>query len=90
MGVSTGVSVVPSTGMKGVAFKVADAFYGWQFGSVQRTVGVHDKARFEGVLSVGGYNPAALRLIPVCGGDQCLQKRAIVQRVFLGNHVAVL
>ena len=70
--VTARVSVVPSARMKGVTLKVADALYGRQFGSVQWAIGVHYKARFKGVLSIGCYNPAALGLVPVCGSNQCL------------------
>ena len=77
MSVTTGITVVPTAGMKSMALEVVNALDRRQLGPIQWPVGVHDKTRLNTILSVCGNQPTASVFVPLCGCNQGLQQRLI-------------
>ena len=58
LGITTGVGVIPATGMKGMALKRFYARYTWQLGNMQRACAHGHKLGSKRIAPVGTDQPA--------------------------------
>src|SRR5215471_5724915 len=89
VGVSAGIPVVPATGVKGVPLVTVDSGNSGQLGPVEGTVGHHDVARAQEVITIGADQPPALLLAPSDFRDQGLKESAAIQIVLLADAARV-
>src|SRR5215470_5690107 len=72
--VTTGITIVPSAGVKGVALEIVDARYRRELRPAERSIGHRYVLRLEAVATVGGDDPALIAFVPAQVGDRRLHQ----------------
>ena len=69
MRITAGIIEVPPAGVEAVAAEGLDPLDAGQLGPVEQAVGLDDVAGADGVVAVGGHQPAMLVFEPAQLGD---------------------
>ena len=79
--VTTGIAIVPATGVEGVALKRRDAGNARQLGPVQRAIRHRHILGLESIAPIGGDHPGGLGLVPLHLADAGLQQGVVIEAV---------
>ena len=88
--VTSGVRVVPATGVKGVTREILDALDTRELGSMERAVAHDEESSRDPVMPVGEDGPPKARAVPGDPGHLGGQARALVDLELPGDSTAML
>ena len=89
-GITAGVVIVPTAGVKGMAFELFDAGNRRQLGPVQGSARHDHKARSEDIVAIGGNRPASVLVVPARLPDLGLEAGPLVEVEVLADPLGVL
>src|SRR5262249_19072831 len=80
--IATGVCIVPTRRMEGLALEVPQALDAGQLRRIRGTRTHDDESRADIIAAVGTYTPARDRLVPAQREYPCVEQRALVKIEF--------